>query len=69
MGWEELNGRFREALVEFLKVNGGQASFEAVARVLDNEGLVYVAPSYIIQLAEQDNLVVYDRKLQIVILK
>ncbi len=69
MGWGELNGRFREALVEFLEVNGGQASFDAVARILGDEGLVYVTPSYVIQLAEQDGLVVYDRNLQIVILK
>lgn len=69
MGWEELNPRFRKALIEFLETNNCRAPIEAVKRMLVNEGLVYVSPFYVIQLAEQDNLVVYDRNLQIVLLK
>ncbi len=69
MGWEELNPRFRKALVDFLKTNGGRAPIGEVKRVLIDEGLIYGSPFYIIQLAEKDDLVVYDRNLQIVILK
>ena len=69
LNWGELNPKFRVALIKFLGANGGKAPIEAVRRVLANEGLVYVSPFDIIQLAEQDDLVVYDRNLQIVILR